>query len=482
MIWHNWMMWLSVAVVFGVIEIATVNFYTIWLSISAILVMILSFFVPDLVVQIVVFAIVSLLLVLLSEKIIKKVIFNSKDNIPMNVDAMRGKHGIVISRIRNDRGEGVVKIGGVSWSARSVDGEEVPENTKIHVVRIEGVKAIVTLLNDDGDISGLVGRISTTDSRKVIESQTFKAGVEGDIDLLNIDLDNNLIDIARIEISEGDSTFIEYEVGLKSKSKGKEFELKTTRKQNELTITNVPDSIADGIHYNIALRIQTKPNTRIRANAIAGSFRIVSDWKANIDVSDLGDLDIELLNVDGDVKVRSTSGDVAIGDAKDIDIKSLAGDTAVGSCNSARLKTSSGDISIESIKEGIIHVSSGDLNVQTLEGNLNVNSKSGDISISNCCESCMVNIDAISGDIAISRFMSQSGKSKISTLSGDIAMTIDANSSISGICETTSGDIHIDGGAETTSITNQKKRLTIGDGASVLEIITTSGDVSIQVR
>lgn len=315
----------------------------------------------------------------------------------------------------------------------------------------------MTLLNDDGDISGLVGRISTTDSRKVIESQTFKAGVEGDIDLLNIDLDNNLIDIARIEISEGDSTFIEYEVGLKSKSKGKEFELKTTRKQNELTITNVPDSIADGIHYNIALRIQTKPNTRIRANAIAGSFRIVSDWKANIDVSDLGDLDIELLNVDGDVKVRSTSGDVAIGDAKDIDIKSLAGDTAVGSCNSARLKTSSGDISIESIKEGIIHVSSGDLNVQTLEGNLNVNSKSGDISISNCCESCMVNIDAISGDIAISRFMSQSGKSKISTLSGDIAMTIDANSSISGICETTSGDIHIDGGAETTSITNQKR-------------------------
>lgn len=138
MIWHNWMMWLSVAVVFGVIEIATVNFYTIWLSISAILVMILSFFVPDLVVQIVVFAIVSLLLVLLSEKIIKKVIFNSKDNIPMNVDAMRGKHGIVISRIRNDRGEGVVKIGGVSWSARSVDGEEVPENTKIQVVRIEG--------------------------------------------------------------------------------------------------------------------------------------------------------------------------------------------------------------------------------------------------------------------------------------------------------------------------------------------------------
>ena len=85
MIWFTWQMWLIVALIFGIIEIATVNFYTIWLAIAAVITAILSVFGLGIPGQILAFSLISLLLVLLSEAIVRKVIFGGHQEIKTNV-------------------------------------------------------------------------------------------------------------------------------------------------------------------------------------------------------------------------------------------------------------------------------------------------------------------------------------------------------------------------------------------------------------
>ena len=136
-------MWLIVALIFGIIEIATVNFYTIWLAIAAVITAILSVFGLGIPGQILAFSLISLLLVLLSEAIVRKVIFGGRQEIKTNIDALKGQEGIVTFKIDNRKGEGIVKIRGTDWSARSDDDESIPEGTIVIIQRIEGVKVIV---------------------------------------------------------------------------------------------------------------------------------------------------------------------------------------------------------------------------------------------------------------------------------------------------------------------------------------------------
>ncbi|NLI41058.1 MAG: NfeD family protein [Caldisericales bacterium] len=143
MIWFTWQMWLIVALVFGIIEIATVNFYTIWLAIAAVITAILSVFGLGIPGQILAFSLISLLLVLLSEAIVRKVIFGGQQEIKTNVDALKGQEGLVTFRIDNRKGEGIVKIRGTDWSARSDNDESIPEGTIVVIQKIEGVKVIV---------------------------------------------------------------------------------------------------------------------------------------------------------------------------------------------------------------------------------------------------------------------------------------------------------------------------------------------------
>ena len=119
------------------------NFYTILLAIAAVISSILSVFGLGIPGQILAFSLISLLLVLLSEAIVRKVIFGGHQEIKTNVDALKGQEGIVTFKIDNRRGEGIVKIRGTDWSARSNDDESIPEGTIVIIQRIEGVKVIV---------------------------------------------------------------------------------------------------------------------------------------------------------------------------------------------------------------------------------------------------------------------------------------------------------------------------------------------------
>ncbi|MCD7787735.1 MAG: NfeD family protein [Firmicutes bacterium] len=95
--------------------------------------------------QIATFIVLGTLTLILSRTALKKY---SKRNpaIPTNADRVIGDTAIVTSKIINDEGEGEVKINGQLWTARSSDGDEIEKGEKVSILRIEGVKLIVSKL------------------------------------------------------------------------------------------------------------------------------------------------------------------------------------------------------------------------------------------------------------------------------------------------------------------------------------------------
>jgi membrane protein implicated in regulation of membrane protease activity len=58
--------------------------------------------------------------------------------------ALIGRQAVVVERIANHQGLGLVKIGGEVWTARSVDGdEEIEAGRPVEVVEIRGATALV---------------------------------------------------------------------------------------------------------------------------------------------------------------------------------------------------------------------------------------------------------------------------------------------------------------------------------------------------
>ena len=61
-----------------------------------------------------------------------------------NVDSVIGAEGYVTEAIDNLSYTGRVKLGGITWAARSTSGAGIPVGTLVKVERIEGVKVFVS--------------------------------------------------------------------------------------------------------------------------------------------------------------------------------------------------------------------------------------------------------------------------------------------------------------------------------------------------
>ena len=72
---------------------------------------------------------------------VKKI--TSREPEKTNVDAQIGKTTIVTKKIDNISETGEVKLNGVTWSARSINGDCIDEGSTVIVEKVEGVKLIV---------------------------------------------------------------------------------------------------------------------------------------------------------------------------------------------------------------------------------------------------------------------------------------------------------------------------------------------------
>ena len=144
----NWMAfsWLMLLIVFLVMEANTVSLVSIWFAAGALTAMLASLCGAQVWLQGTLFFGVSIALLLLLRPVFRRYI---KPNLTKtNVDAVVGSRGIVTEDIDNIAAAGQVKVGAMYWSARSEDNTCIPAGTLVTVKRIEGVKVMVTPVNE----------------------------------------------------------------------------------------------------------------------------------------------------------------------------------------------------------------------------------------------------------------------------------------------------------------------------------------------
>lgn len=138
-----WYVWLILAGIFVIAEIATVGFLIFWLSLGSLCAMVTSFFTDNLVIQTAVFVITSALFILCTRHLAKK-LGKTDNNLTTNAFSIIGKKAIVVKEINPTLGVGQIKVDGQVWSAKSNGETVISEGTEVSILSIDGVKAVVT--------------------------------------------------------------------------------------------------------------------------------------------------------------------------------------------------------------------------------------------------------------------------------------------------------------------------------------------------
>lgn len=132
--------WLIVAVAFGIAELMTTSLTLVWFSIGALILMVLSTFIESIIIQIALFAAISITLLVIFTKY-----FVDKDKTfkyNTNLQGIEQKTGIVKVEILPYM-TGIVTLTGEDWTAISEDNEKIEVGQLVKVIRIEGVKLVV---------------------------------------------------------------------------------------------------------------------------------------------------------------------------------------------------------------------------------------------------------------------------------------------------------------------------------------------------
>ena len=135
-------LWLAAFIFFLAVEAGTVSLTSVWFAVGSLAAMIISLLNGQLWLQITVFLTVSVILLLCLRPLVRKYV--TPRIVRTNVDSVLEQQGIVTSQVDNLNAQGEVTINGMTWTARSTDGQPIPEGTVVRVDRIEGVKAFVT--------------------------------------------------------------------------------------------------------------------------------------------------------------------------------------------------------------------------------------------------------------------------------------------------------------------------------------------------
>ena len=133
--------WLVIAAIMIIAEIATLGLSTIWFAGGALVTAVVAYFGGSWITQIFVFAIVSVIVLIFTRPIAVRAL--SKNNVLTNVDRYVGMETISISDIGGLDKLGAVEINGMEWTAITCNGEIIEKNAKVVIKAIEGNKLIV---------------------------------------------------------------------------------------------------------------------------------------------------------------------------------------------------------------------------------------------------------------------------------------------------------------------------------------------------
>ena len=133
--------WVGAMIVFGILEVATVNMVSLWFVGGAAAALAAQLLGGSLWVQILVFLVISIALLACLRPFTRK--FVTPNKTATNADMSIGRQAYLTETVDNIRGTGALKLDGKDWSVRSVNGDVLPEGTLVTVVKLEGVKLYV---------------------------------------------------------------------------------------------------------------------------------------------------------------------------------------------------------------------------------------------------------------------------------------------------------------------------------------------------
>ncbi len=136
----SFVVWLGIAAVMAIVEIASQGLITAWFVVGALVAFVANVLGFDLTVQIVVFLVVSIACLVALRPVFVKYRARGQAEEP----TMVGQSGVVVEAIDNMQMVGRVETSDhMSWSARSASGEPIETGAFVRVVAQESVKLIV---------------------------------------------------------------------------------------------------------------------------------------------------------------------------------------------------------------------------------------------------------------------------------------------------------------------------------------------------
>ena len=139
--------WLALIVVFIIMEALTVQLISTWFAVGALAAMIVSLIGGAVWLQVTVFFTVSIVLFASLWPLARKHLKSRL--VATNADALVGKLCTVTEEIDPVEG-GRVKVGDVTWSARSE--EEIPVGARVKILKIQGAKVFVERVKKEVEV------------------------------------------------------------------------------------------------------------------------------------------------------------------------------------------------------------------------------------------------------------------------------------------------------------------------------------------
>ena len=143
----NWQIWLILALLCFIVEIFSNTFVFLCFCVGCLVSTITALFTESIIIQILVFSIVTLISLIFVRPIINKYAFRKSNDTKTNVDALIGAEVRVIETIDDISNTGRVFVNGDDWKAVSVDNQRIEKDKKISVVKVESNILIVKQIN-----------------------------------------------------------------------------------------------------------------------------------------------------------------------------------------------------------------------------------------------------------------------------------------------------------------------------------------------
>lgn len=139
---NTWVLWLVLMLGLAAVETLTLDLLFLMLSIGAVAGLVAALAGTAFFIQVVAFCVVSLLMVLLVRPVALKHLKRGSAEQLSNIDRLIGEHALTLEPVTGL--SGTIKIGGDTWTARTVDGTSLAAGERVTVARIDGATAVVT--------------------------------------------------------------------------------------------------------------------------------------------------------------------------------------------------------------------------------------------------------------------------------------------------------------------------------------------------